>query len=67
MLRCRCIIEYTDNSCKKHQEVYDSDNERKDNDNDSLTDSESFIYKSRLASNTNNVSIVNAEIALPLK
>ena len=32
-----------------------------------MTDSQSFKFKSRLTSNTNNVGIANVEIAVPLK
>ena len=39
----------------------------RDEPNDNITDSESFKFKSKFLDNTNNASIVNAKIAMPLK
>ena len=39
----------------------------RDEPNDNITDSESFKFKSKFLDNTNNASIVNTKIAMPLK
>ena len=58
------LMEYSNNYAKTSGSLWLYHN---DGPNDNMIDSESFNCKSRLTNNTNNVDVVNAEIAVPLK
>ena len=58
------VIEYSDNysgTAKSSRQFH------KDEPKIPITDSNSFKFKARFLANTNNRSIMNAEIAVPLK
>ena len=58
------LIEYSDNYSKTPRTLYHI---CRDVTHPSITDSESFKFKSRFLDNTNNADIINAEIAVSLK
>ena len=58
------LIEYSDNYSKTPWTLYHI---CRDVTHRSITDSESFKFKSRFLDNTNNADIINAEIAVSLK
>ena len=59
------LIEYSNNYSKAPESLYQFYRDEL-NDND-ITDSESFKFRSKFLNNTNNAVIINSKIAVPLK
>ena len=59
------LIEYCDNYSKTSGSLYHF--YRFGPNDDDITDSESFKFKSNFLENTNNGSVIKAKIAVPLK
>ena len=58
------LVEYSDNYSKKSG---NSNQFCRDEPNNTITDSQSFKFKSRFLNNTNNASIIDAKIVVLLK
>ena len=58
------LIEYTDNYSKTFRSLYQF---HKDEPKNSITDSESFKFKSKFLKNTSTAGTINVEIVVPLK
>ena len=58
------LIEYSDNYLKTSGCLYQF---CRHGPNNNISDSESFKFRSKFLNNTNNESIIDAEIAVPLK
>ena len=59
------LIEYNDNYAKRSSSLCQYSRDKPDDDD--LTDSELFKFKSRFTKNTGNAGTVNMEIAVSLK
>ena len=56
------LIEYSNNNSKDFENLYQF---CRDEPKNLITDSESFTFKSRFLINTDNIGIINANIAVP--